>query len=233
MRVAIVTGGNRGIGRAVAGGLAHSGLQVVLTARSDVAAAAAAAALSTAGRRLVGLPLDVTEPHSVRRFLKTIADDYGRVDVLVNNAGIYIDKSIRPLDLDEQILRQTMETNFYGPLRLIRAVVPLMRRHGYGRIVNVSSRMGSLTHMGAAGNSLAYRTSKTALNALTRIVAGEVAGDNIKVNAASPGWVRTDMGGSGAPRTPAEGADTPIWLALLPADGPTGGFFQDRAPLDW
>ena len=232
-RVAVVSGGNRGIGRAVAAGLARAGLQVVLTARRPAEAAAAAAALSAPDRPVRGLPLDVTDSQSLRRFLKTVADELGRVDVLVNNAGIKIDAGARPLELDEALLRQTFETNFYGPLRLIRALVPLMRRNGYGRIVNVSSRMGSLTHMGTGGGDLAYRTSKTALNALTRVIAGDLQGENIKVNAASPGWVRTDMGGRGAPRSPEEGADTILWLALLPDDGPTGGFFQDRQPLAW
>lgn len=205
-RVAIITGGNRGIGRAVATQLAASGLRVVLTARSAEAAATAAAALSTPDSPVTGLPLDVTDAQSVRRFQKAVADTLGRVDVLVNNAAINIDNGVRPLELDETIIRQTMEANFYGPLRLIRAIVPLMRRNGYGRIVNVSSRMGSLAHMGGEGNSLAYRSSKTALNALTRVVAGELQREGFKVNAASPGWVRTDMGGRSAPVSAHESA---------------------------
>ena len=125
----------------------------------------------------------------------------------------------------------TLETNFYGPLKLCRAFVPLMRENDYGRIVNVSSSMGSIASMG--GRSAAYKLSKTALNALTRIMADEVGKENIKVNTMSPGWVRTDMGGSNAPRSLAEGADTIVWLATLPDDGPSGGFFQDRSPIAW
>jgi NAD(P)-dependent dehydrogenase (short-subunit alcohol dehydrogenase family) len=121
--------------------------------------------------------------------------------------------------------------NFFGALEMIRAFLPIIRLDGYGRIVNVSSGMGSLANMG--GHSAAYKISKVALNALTRVAGAELRGTNIKVNAASPGWVRTDMGGAGASRSPEEGADTIIWLATLLEDGPTGGFFHDRESMDW
>jgi NAD(P)-dependent dehydrogenase (short-subunit alcohol dehydrogenase family) len=134
-------------------------------------------------------------------------------------------------DVAAATVARTLDINTLGPLRLIQAVVPLMRRQGYGRIVNVSSMLGQLAHMG--GGYPGYRMSKAALNALTRIVAAELGSGNIKVNAMHPGWVRTDMGGPSAPRSVAEAADTIVWLATLPDDGPTGLFFQDRRPMAW
>jgi NAD(P)-dependent dehydrogenase (short-subunit alcohol dehydrogenase family) len=160
---------------------------------------------------------------------------YGRLDVLVNNAAILIDEpggfKASLFDLKADTLRRTMETNLLGPIRLIQAAAPLMREQAYGRIVNISSSAGQLTDMGSGYP--AYRMSKTALNALTRIAAAELGGGNVKVNAMCPGWVRTDMGGTSATRSPEEGADTAVWLATLPDDGPTGGFFRDRKPIAW
>jgi NAD(P)-dependent dehydrogenase (short-subunit alcohol dehydrogenase family) len=163
--------------------------------------------------------------------VKTLADEHGRLDILVNNAGIYIDRGMRVTEVDLALVRQTLETNFFGALRLCQLLVPLMERHGYGRIVNISSQLGSLKNM--TGYSLAYKTSKTALNAPTRILAAEQEGTNILVNAVNPGWVQTDMGGSHAPRSLEKGAETAVWLATLPEDGPTGGFFLDKRPYDW
>jgi NAD(P)-dependent dehydrogenase (short-subunit alcohol dehydrogenase family) len=137
----------------------------------------------------------------------------------------------RFLDSKLDVYRDTLETNLFGPLQLAQAVVPLMKAKRYGRIVNFSSGLGQLSEM-AAGTP-AYRISKTALNALTRILAAEFQGSNILVNSMCPGWVRTEMGGDGAPRTPEQGADTALWLATLPDDGPTGGFFRDRKPIAW
>jgi NAD(P)-dependent dehydrogenase (short-subunit alcohol dehydrogenase family) len=160
---------------------------------------------------------------------------YGRCDVLVNNAAILIDGpnqfEASLFDLSSGMVRQTFETNVLGPMRLIQAVGPIMRVQGYGRIVNISSGAGQLTDMGMGYP--AYRMSKSALNALTRITAVELANNGVKVNACCPGWVRTDMGGPTATRSVEEGADTPVWLATLPEDGPTGGFFRDRKPIPW
>ena len=156
-------------------------------------------------------------------------DRFGRIDVLVNNAGIALDGSRSPvssvLEVSPEVVARTLDANTLGPLRLIQAVVPAMRARGYGRIVNVSSGLGQISGMG--GSWPGYRMSKAALNALTRIVAAEVGSANIKVNAVSPGWVRTDMGGKDAPRSVAQGADTIVWLATLPDDGPSGLFFED------
>jgi NAD(P)-dependent dehydrogenase (short-subunit alcohol dehydrogenase family) len=135
------------------------------------------------------------------------------------------------VDADLDSVREALEANLFGAWRLCEAFVPLMQRNGYGRIVNISSGMGALNDMG--GGSPAYRVSKTALNALTRILASELRGSGILVNSVSPGWVRTDMGGSDASRSVEEGADTPIWAATLPDNGPTGGFFRDRRPASW
>ncbi len=154
--------------------------------------------------------------------------------MLVNNAGIYIDyqaDSNSILNAKVDTLRQTIETNVYGVLQITQALIPLMKEQNYGRIVNVSSGMGQLNDM--QGGSPGYRVSKTALNALTRIFASELKGTNILVNSVCPGWVKTDMGGSEAPRTPEQGVDTIVWLATLPDGSATGGFFRDRQPIDW
>lgn len=230
-KVAIVTGGNRGIGLEIGRQLARRGLRVLLAARDRARGEEAAAALRDEGLDADFHRLDVTDQTSVRRLVKDVADRIGRADVLVNNAAIYVDRGLSAVEVDLALVRQTMETNFYGPLRLCRLFVPLMQRHGYGRVVNVSSRMGSLHHMG--GRALAYRTSKTALNALTRVLAAELQGTNILVNSVDPGWVRTEMGGDHAARSVEEGADTAVWLATLPDDGSTGGFFRDRQPVQW
>jgi len=137
----------------------------------------------------------------------------------------------RVLDSKLVTWRDTLETNLIGPLLLAQVLVPLMKRNGYGRIVNVSSGQGQLSDMGVG--TPAYRVSKTALNALTRTLAAELKGSGILVNSMCPGWVRTDMGGAGAPRTVEQGADTAVWLATLPDDGPSGGFFRDRRPIPW
>lgn len=230
-RIALVTGGNRGIGFEICRQLAQQQIEVILTARNVEKGQNAAQALQAEGLAVRFHPLDVTEANSIRRLGKSVADESGQLDILINNAAIFIDSGIPGLEVDLAFVRQTMETNFYGPLRLCQLFVPLMRRNRYGRIVNMSSQMGALA--GMSGRSLAYRTSKTALNALTAILANELRGSNILVNAMDPGWVRTDMGGNYAPRTIQQGANTAIWLATLPDNGPTGGFFRDQRPAAW
>lgn len=231
-RIAIVTGGNRGIGREICRQLAaRSNRRVLLTARNVSAGKAAAAQLNDKGGDVLFHELEVTDQNSIRRLVKHVADHYGRADILVNNAGIYLDSGLTLEQIDVGLVRQTFETNFFGPLRLSQAFLPLMKRHNYGRIVNLSSNMGSLTNM--RGGAVGYRASKAALNALTRVLAAELTETNILVNSVSPGWVRTDMGGPHAARSVAEGADTAVWLATLPDDGPTGGFFRDRQPVSW
>ncbi len=236
-RVAVVTGGNRGIGFETCRQLAKRGLRVVLASRDEAKGLEAAQRLRGEAGDLRHAPLDVTDERSVGRFADFVRRTYGRVDVLINNAGLFLDRdgggatSTGAIAGTIEALRRSMETNVYGALRVTHALLPLMRRHDYGRIVSVSSGMGQLSEMN--GGSPAYRVSKTALNALTRILADELKGTNIQVNSVCPGWVKTDMGGPGAPRTPEQGADTIVWLALQPNGGPTGGFFRDRQPIPW
>jgi NAD(P)-dependent dehydrogenase (short-subunit alcohol dehydrogenase family) len=174
--------------------------------------------------------LDVASDESVTRAARDVGADPGRLDVLVNNAGVY-GSPAGAADTDLDDAHGVFEVNFWGAWRLSRAVLPLLRESGHGRIVNVSSGAGQLDDM--QGGRAAYRTSKTALHALTRILAVEERGHGILVNAMCPGWVRTDMGGESAPRSVEEGADTAVWLAALPDDGPSGSFFRDRRQIPW
>lgn len=234
-RTALVSGANRGIGFEIARGLARLGVLAVIGARDPKDGLAAAEKLQSEGLDVPVVALDVDNADSAAAAVAEVKRLYGRLDILVNNAGILIDEpggfKASLFDLKADTFRQTMETNLLGPIRLIQAAAPLMREQEYGRIVNLSSGAGQLAEMGSGYP--AYRMSKTALNALTRIAANELAGGNIKVNAMCPGWVRTEMGGSEATRTPEEGADTAVWLATLPDDGPTGGFYRDRKPIAW
>ncbi len=230
-KIALVTGGNRGIGYETCRQLGREGLHVLLTSRNRDRGEAAVRDLRRDGYQIDYHRLDVTDPAGVAALREVVEQQFGQLDILVNNAGVYLDEGRSIFDVPLDDIRLTMEVNFYGPLHLCRAFVPLMKRTDYGRVVNVSSGYGAITEMG--GQTAAYRLSKTALNALTRIVADEVRGYNIKVNAMCPGWVRTDMGGPAAPRTVAQGADAIVWLATLPDDGPTSGFFRDRKPIAW
>ena len=229
--IALVTGANRGIGLEVCRQLARQDITVLLTARNTDAGQAAADTLRRDGLSVVFHLLDVTDPESVENIQRFVKTEFGRLDILVNNAAIYPDEDVSVFDVSPALVAQTIDSNTLGPLRMCQAFVPLMRQFDYGRVVNVSSRAGQLSSMG--GLTAAYRLSKSALNALTRIVADEVKDNNIKVNAASPGWVRTDMGGPHAARSVEQGADTVVWLATLPDDGPSGGFFYDREQIDW
>jgi NAD(P)-dependent dehydrogenase (short-subunit alcohol dehydrogenase family) len=234
-RVALVTGANRGIGLEIVRQLGRLGVLAVIGSRSVEKGLEAAEKLRSEGLEVPVVALDVDNEQSPAEAMAEVQRLYGRCDVLVNNAAILIDGpgkfEASLFDLKSETLRQTFETNVLGAVRLIQAVAPLMRAQNYGRIVNISSGAGQLTDMGMGYP--AYRMSKTALNALTRIAATELAHNNVKVNCCCPGWVRTDMGGSTATRSVEEGADTPVWLATLPQDGPTGGFFRDRKPIAW
>ena len=226
-RIAVVTGGNRGIGLEICRQLAKTGMHVVLTARDKAKGEAAAKKLGVQSH-----PLDVDSDESVKAFARWIKDTHDRCDVLVNNAGVMLDpRGSRVLDSKIETYRETLETNLLGPLRMIQAIAPLMKEQGYGRIVNMSSGQGQLSEMGVG--TPAYRVSKTALNALTRTTAADLHGSGILVNAMCPGWVRTDMGGPGAPRSVEQGADTALWLATLPDKGPSGGYFRDRKQIPW
>ncbi|MCU0736088.1 MAG: SDR family oxidoreductase [Methylotetracoccus sp.] len=234
-RVALVSGGNRGIGLEIARQIARRGILVVIGSRDVEKGQAAAQTIIDEGYPAEVVRLDITDGNSVAAAVEEIALRHGRIDILVNNAAILIDgpggfKSSL-FELKADTARKTFETNVLGPLRLTQAVVPIMERNAYGRIVNLSSGAGQLSDM--RSGFPAYRMSKTALNALTRITAAELASTNIKVNAVCPGWVRTDMGGAEAERPVEIGAETPVWLATLPENGPTGGFFRDKRPIPW
>jgi NAD(P)-dependent dehydrogenase (short-subunit alcohol dehydrogenase family) len=219
--VALVSGASRGIGAEIARQLAADhGFVVFAGARDpdDV----------EEGEGIVPVELDVTKQETIEAVQEQIGSDPGHLDTLVNNAGIYGDP-VGAAEYDLDRAHEVLEVNTFGPWRLIEAFLPLLRRSLHGRIVNVSSGAGQLSDMN--GGRGAYRVSKAALNALTKTLAWDER--EIKVNAMCPGWVRTDMGGSGAPRSVEEGADTAIWLATLPDDGPTGGFFRDRKPIPW
>ena len=226
MRTVLVTGANRGIGLAIAQGLAaQGGLRVLLGSR-DLAQGEAAAAGLAGGAAAVAL--DVSDRAALKRQVAAIAERHGAIDVLVNNAGILEEGTA--LSAPEEAFDRSFRVNVLAPLDLIRAVVPGMVDRGYGRIVNLSSGWGSFDE-GLAGPA-AYSISKAALNALTVTVARALPA-TVKVNAMCPGWVRTAMGGANATRSPEEGAATALWLATLPEDGPTGGFFRDRQPIAW
>jgi len=227
-RVALVSGGNRGIGLEVCRQLAGRGLTVVLGSRDEGSGRAAAGDLSG---HVVAHQLDVADEESIDRIASFVEGEIGRLDVLVNNAGVSNDDGQRGVDADLGRVREALEANLFGAWRLCEVAIPLMRRNGYGRIVNLSTGLAALEDMG--GGSPGYRISKTSLNALTRILAAELRGSGILVNAVDPGWVQTDMGGSSAPRPVEEGADTPVWAATLPNNGPTGGFFRNRRPIPW
>ncbi len=228
VRTALVTGGNRGIGFEACRELAMTGLRVVLTARDQGRGTRAAEQLRSEGWDVRFEVMDVASAESVIACAERLASNGVAIDALVNNAAIY--PTDRFLATGEETMRETVETNLLGPFRTCRAFVPGMLARGYGRVVNVSSDIGSI-NAGVPGPA-AYGITKAALHALTRRLAREVRGD-VKVNAMSPGWVRTDMGGAAAPRSVEQACDTLVWLATLPADGPTDGLFFDRRPIPW
>ena len=234
-KIAVVTGGNRGMGFETCRQLARRGARVILTSRDPAKGEAAAGRLQGEGLDVRHHQLDVADDDGIARLAEFIRSEFGRLDILINNAGIARgrdeprERAMRTFEATPAGLREVLATNLIGPFLLCQTLIPLMQ--GRGRVVNVSSGMGQLCEMG--GGLPAYRISKAGLNALTRIFASELDGSGIKVNAACPGWVRTDMGGAGAARSVEEGVATTVWLATLPDDGPSGGLFRDRKPIPW
>jgi NAD(P)-dependent dehydrogenase (short-subunit alcohol dehydrogenase family) len=234
-KIAVVTGANRGMGFETCRQLVRSGARVILTSRDPAKGEAAGRRLRDEGLDVRHHQLDVADDDSIRRLAEFIRSEFGRLDILVNNAGIVRgrdeprERAMCTFEATASGLREVLATNLIGPFLLCQALIPLMKSRG--RVVNVSSGMGQLSEMGSGFP--AYRMSKAGLNALTRIFASELEGSGIKVNAACPGWVRTDMGGAGAARSVEEGVATTIWLATLPDNGPSGGLFRDRKPIPW
>lgn len=221
-RRALVTGGNRGIGLEVVRQLGELGLEVFLGSRDPDAGAAIAASLGPSNVTVVRI--DVADADSVASARDLLAPD--GVDVLVNNAAINPRGSVTTAEAED-----AWQVNALGAWRVTQAFLPPMRERGWGRIVNVSTGMATNSHESGGGGI--YRTTKVAMNAMTRALAEDVAGSGILVNAISPGWCRSDMGGASAPRSAAQGAASIVWGVTLPDDGPTGGFFQDGEPLPW
>jgi NAD(P)-dependent dehydrogenase (short-subunit alcohol dehydrogenase family) len=229
-RTALVTGGNRGIGFAVCRALGQQGLAIVLSARDEAEGRRAEAELGGEGLDVAYYPLDVADPTSIARCRDLLAKDGVTVDVLVNNAGVYTAGDA--VTVTAERIDEAWAVNARGPWLVCQAFVSGMRERGYGRIVNISSGSGSFAE-GLDPGYAAYAVAKAALNAFTVCLARTLDGEDIKINAMCPGWVRTRMGGTSAPRTPEEAADTAVWLATLPKDGPSGAFFRDRQLIIW
>jgi NAD(P)-dependent dehydrogenase (short-subunit alcohol dehydrogenase family) len=229
-RVAVVSGANRGIGREVTRQLAQRGFTVILGSRELDPGSKAAEEFNAEGLNVVAHQLDITEQSSVDSLASYISEEHGCLDAVVNNAAIHYDTWQRASTADVAVVAEAWETNVVGPWRFCLALLPLLRNSDHARIVNVSSEAGSLTNMG--GGIPAYRVTKTALNALTRMLAAELRPEGILVNAVCPGWVSTEMGGPGG-RPVTDGAASVLWAIDLGDDGPSGGFFRDGRPLPW
>jgi NAD(P)-dependent dehydrogenase (short-subunit alcohol dehydrogenase family) len=245
-RVAFITGANRGIGLETARGLGKLGFAVVIGSRDEARGRAAADKLRSEGVEAVeAVRFDVARPEDHKEVARHLEGRYGRLDVLVNNAGVVLEEADFGTSFNTtstvtpEALRKTFETNFFSVVALTQTLLPLLRKAPAGRIVNLSSVLGSLTlHSDPASRlydrkAFAYDASKTALNAFTVHLAQELRGTKIKVNSAHPGWVRTDMGGPAADLSPSEGGKTSVQLATLSDDGPTGGYFHLGEPLPW
>lgn len=238
--IALVTGGNKGLGREIVRQLATEGLTVYLGARDKALGQAAQQEVAADGLDVRFIQLDVTDESSVEAAAKSVEAESGRLDVLVNNAGIMAGWGVDVPDLGADVVREVYEVNVFGVVTVTKAFIPLLRRSENGRIVNMSSALGSLAELSDLSNPrsrlglMAYSSSKAALNALTILYANALRADGIKVNSAAPGLVPTDLNtGSEHPRgnrTPADGARGPVHLALLPADGPTSIFYDADSP---
>lgn len=230
-RVVLVTGANRGIGKAICAAFAAEGAQVIVACRDLAAGKAVAAGL---GRRSRAELLDLASQRSIEALGARVAQDPGRLDILVNNAGVLLDKDASPAQIARESLEATLQINLHGTIQLTQALLPLLKRSDWGRIINVSSGMGSLADgpsSPAEAYAPSYRISKAALNAYTVGLAAALKDTEILVNSMCPGWVKTDMGGPEAPRTPEEAARGAVMLAVLESGGPTGKFFRDGVEI--
>jgi NAD(P)-dependent dehydrogenase (short-subunit alcohol dehydrogenase family) len=228
-KIILVTGANRGIGAEIIKEVAGMGHTAILTARDEIKGRKAVAQLQQKNLNVHFIQLDAADEASIRNAASVVAEQFGRLDVLINNAGIFNDRH-NSLTVSRKAVQEHLDVNFFGPLLISQAFIPLLEKSKEARIINFSSQMGRLN--GMSGGSAAYRFSKTAINSLTAVMAADLSGKNIKVNSLCPGWVKTDMGGAGAYRSLAEGADTAVWLATA-ARIPTGKFFADRKETEW
>jgi NAD(P)-dependent dehydrogenase (short-subunit alcohol dehydrogenase family) len=229
-KIALVTGANRGIGFQTCRQLGQLGFTILLTARDFTKGKVATKQLTDNGLEVIFYQLDVSNKSHIQHTANVIKQQFGHLDILVNNAAILYDTWQSTINADLDVVNEALMTNLYGPWLLCQAFIPMMKRNGYGRIVNVSSGAGSLHYM--EGGTPAYSISKVTLNALTRKLAAELKGTGILVNSIDPGWVATDMGGHGG-RSVEEGAKGIVWAATLPDTGPSGGFFYDGKPEPW
>ena len=229
-KIALITGGNRGVGLEISKQLAAQGITTILTARNMHEGRPLVDELRNQWKNIWFHQLDVTEEASIRDMVEYLEEDCGKLDILINNAGILLEDDKNIIEMDPELIRKTLETNFYGPLKVCQAFIPMLKKSDDGRIINLSSSMGQLSTMGS--DSPAYRISKTALNSLSAILSNELAGSNIKVNSMDPGWVKTDMGGKGATLSVEEGADTAVWLATAD-EIPNGKFVKNRKVIPW
>ena len=229
-KTALVTGANRGIGLAIARGLLQKGYEVIITSRSFDKATEAAKKLETLGQ-VIAIELDVSDDRSIDRAFETINQKIDRLDVLINNAGIYPDEGVNILTIDRELLELTLNTNTFGAIKMVQKFLPLLEQSPDARIINVSSSYGEIN--GLSANVPSYCLSKLALNGATIMLADALNSKGIVVNSICPGWVRTDMGGASAPRTPEQGADTAIWLATEASRKETGKFWRDRQVISY
>ncbi|MDZ8183711.1 MAG: SDR family NAD(P)-dependent oxidoreductase [Nostoc sp. ChiSLP02] len=225
---ALVTGGNRGIGFAIAQGLLTKNYEVIITSRSLDNAKEAANKLQG---KVTPIELDVSDDRSIAAAVKTVHQNSDRLDVLINNAGVYPDKDVNILTIDRELLDSTMNANTFGPIRMVQAFLPLLEKSPDARVINVSSGYGALE--GLSWDVPSYCLSKLALNGATIMLAQALHSQGIVVNAICPGWVKTDMGGSSAPRSPEQGADTAIWLATDAPRNINGKFLRDRKVISF
>ncbi|WCE32529.1 SDR family oxidoreductase [Vibrio sp. SCSIO 43137] len=226
--IALVTGANRGLGKEVSRQLAEQGYTVIVTSRSLQNAQSAVEELK--GNNLIAAQLDVANPDSIKQLSEQVLQQFGRIDVLVNNAAIHYDTWQSAYNADMNTVQEAMQTDVYGAWRMVQTFLPLLRKSAHPRIVNVSSGGGALN--GMSGGTPAYSVTKASLNALTLMLADELKREKFLVNAVCPGWVATDMGGFGG-RPVKDGASGIVWAATLPVNGPTGGFFRDGKRIDW
>ncbi|MCM0607360.1 MAG: SDR family NAD(P)-dependent oxidoreductase [Xanthomonadaceae bacterium] len=231
-KIALVTGAKRGLGFATSEALAEMGYTVILVGRGKKEIEAQAEILKTKKLDVVGFYCDITKDSDVSKLKSFVAENFGKLDVLVNNAGVFneVMGESSVFTTTAVVVKETFETNTLGTFRVMNALSDLLKKSNEAQVVNVSSGMGQLSEMNGAFPG--YRLSKTAMNALTKIYAEEF-GDTVKVNSICPGWVKTEMGGAGAERTIPEGIKGIVWAATLPANGPTGGFYRDGERLDW